>query len=255
MEPPLGCQHYQRNCSLKCPECNEVFNCRHCHNEKWELHQDFKKQHLLDRKAVQTIICLKCHQEQEVSNECVKCQIKFGEYYCFECRFWDNDVSKDIFHCDGCKICRIGKREDYFHCDNCDGCFLQTNKDEHHQTCRNNLLNSNCPICFEDIRTSCKKICILKCSHPIHSDCLQEFTVKNKPVCPLCNKFYVPTNSENMKSWIEMMDTVILETPIPEEHQKKVSIKCYECEKYSEVQWHPVGHKCSHCSNYNTVIL
>lgn len=251
----LGCEHYQRNCTLKCPTCDDIFTCRHCHNEKWELHQDLKKQHLLHRGAVETIICLNCNKEQGISNECVECKIKFGKYYCEKCRFWDNDVSKDMFHCDDCGICRMGKKEEYFHCHNCNGCFHKESKVEHDKICRGGLLKSNCPICIENLSDTCKQVVILICSHAIHEECLNEFASKNKPVCPLCNKFYIPNDSPSIKSWIELMDLTILETPIPEEHQKEVSIKCYECEKYSNVQWHPVGHKCQHCQNYNTVIL
>ncbi|KAK4485867.1 hypothetical protein RD792_008515, partial [Penstemon davidsonii] len=28
-----GCSHYRRRCRIRAPCCNEIFNCRHCHNE------------------------------------------------------------------------------------------------------------------------------------------------------------------------------------------------------------------------------
>lgn len=28
-----GCQHYRRRCRIRAPCCNEIFDCRHCHNE------------------------------------------------------------------------------------------------------------------------------------------------------------------------------------------------------------------------------
>jgi len=28
-----GCSHYRRRCRLRAPCCNEIFDCRHCHNE------------------------------------------------------------------------------------------------------------------------------------------------------------------------------------------------------------------------------
>lgn len=27
------CQHYRRRCQIRAPCCNEIFTCRHCHNE------------------------------------------------------------------------------------------------------------------------------------------------------------------------------------------------------------------------------
>lgn len=27
------CQHYRRRCRIRAPCCNEVYDCRHCHNE------------------------------------------------------------------------------------------------------------------------------------------------------------------------------------------------------------------------------
>nr|GFA76010.1 probable E3 ubiquitin-protein ligase RZFP34 [Tanacetum cinerariifolium] len=28
-----GCPHYRRRCRIRAPCCNEIFDCRHCHNE------------------------------------------------------------------------------------------------------------------------------------------------------------------------------------------------------------------------------
>ncbi|KAG4979890.1 hypothetical protein JHK82_033132 [Glycine max] len=36
MEPEIlnfGCMHYRRRCKIRVPCCDEVFDCRHCHNE------------------------------------------------------------------------------------------------------------------------------------------------------------------------------------------------------------------------------
>ncbi|KAG8042910.1 hypothetical protein GUJ93_ZPchr0860g38051 [Zizania palustris] len=29
----FGCRHYRRRCRIRAPCCNDVFHCRHCHNE------------------------------------------------------------------------------------------------------------------------------------------------------------------------------------------------------------------------------
>lgn len=28
-----GCSHYRRRCKIRAPCCNEIFDCRHCHND------------------------------------------------------------------------------------------------------------------------------------------------------------------------------------------------------------------------------
>uniref|UniRef100_A0A453HBY3 CHY-type domain-containing protein n=2 Tax=Aegilops tauschii TaxID=37682 RepID=A0A453HBY3_AEGTS len=29
----FGCKHYRRRCRIRAPCCNDVFHCRHCHND------------------------------------------------------------------------------------------------------------------------------------------------------------------------------------------------------------------------------
>ncbi|GAB2277245.1 hypothetical protein Dimus_011952, partial [Dionaea muscipula] len=36
-----GCQHYWRRCRIRAPCCNEIFDCRHCHNEAKVSHDKF----------------------------------------------------------------------------------------------------------------------------------------------------------------------------------------------------------------------
>jgi hypothetical protein len=41
-----------------------------------------------------------------------------------QCKLWDDDPEKSIYHCNDCGICRIGQGlgKDFFHCKV--GCFL-----------------------------------------------------------------------------------------------------------------------------------
>ncbi|KAM7477825.1 hypothetical protein LguiA_026038 [Lonicera macranthoides] len=33
----FGCSHYRRKCKIRAPCCDEIFDCRHCHNKaKWD---------------------------------------------------------------------------------------------------------------------------------------------------------------------------------------------------------------------------
>ena len=43
----------------------------------------------------------------------------------------DKYKEKQIFHCDGCGICRVGGRENFFHCDVCNCCLALFQKNNH----------------------------------------------------------------------------------------------------------------------------
>jgi len=133
-----GCQHYRRKCKLVAPCCGEVFWCRHCHNEAkhdnlevsfisfpviTSVHQDESGKHVLDRKAVTEVVCALCNIRQPIGSHCQICGVPFGQYYCPECRFFDDDISKEHFHCEKCGICRVGGRQNYFHCETCNCCY------------------------------------------------------------------------------------------------------------------------------------
>lgn len=57
----LGCKHYKRRCSKRCPQCLEFFPCRLCHDDKkYNEELDPKKNHKIDRHAVTQIRCNEC---------------------------------------------------------------------------------------------------------------------------------------------------------------------------------------------------
>ncbi|CAL5407955.1 unnamed protein product [Camellia sinensis] len=35
----FGCSHYRRRCKIRAPCCDEIFDCRHCHNESKDVIQ------------------------------------------------------------------------------------------------------------------------------------------------------------------------------------------------------------------------
>ncbi|KAM1715003.1 hypothetical protein ACFX12_025539 [Malus domestica] len=42
-----------------------------------------------------------------------------GEYFHDICKFYDDDTTKEQFHCNDCGICRIGGRDKFYHCKKC----------------------------------------------------------------------------------------------------------------------------------------
>lgn len=85
--------------------------------------QDPKKRHELDRKTVKELVCGLCDTRQPCSPTCQQCGVKFGKYTCMDCIFFDDDTSKNQFHCTDCGICRVGGRDKFFHCHKCGCCY------------------------------------------------------------------------------------------------------------------------------------
>ncbi len=245
-----GCDHYVRKCRLVCPVCDEVFTCRICHDDVQNHYSlPIEKQHTLDRYEVSEIVCYECDKRQNVSNECSQCGITFGTYYCETCHLYDdNGIDKDIFHCDGCKMCRIGNGQEYFHCDNCNTCINILNKDTH--KCQN-LKDEYCPVCSEIMSTSREQILQLKCSHWIHIKCYQGMIEHQNFTCPFCSKLIV-----DLTQYYQMLDIQIANTPMPDEYKDKNEvILCNECLKTNNIPFHFYGLKCPDCNSYNTKMI
>ncbi|CAI0626929.1 unnamed protein product [Linum tenue] len=61
-----GCEHYRRRCKIRAPCCNEIFSCRHCHNEAASMLKNPCDHHELDRYDVKQVVCEVCDTEQPV---------------------------------------------------------------------------------------------------------------------------------------------------------------------------------------------
>eukprot|EP01132_Coremiostelium_polycephalum_P002437 gene2437-3007_t len=155
---------------------------RFCHNEQ--------SNHEINRYATKEIVCMLCGTLQPVSNRCVneKCGTEFAKYFCSFCNFYDDTPDKKIFHCDGCKICRLGSRDDFKHCYNCNGCLDASTFDKH--KCLQNKLSDICPVCRDDLFASREPVTFFKqCGHPIHEDCYKSMIRSNIASCPVCKKY------------------------------------------------------------------
>ncbi|XP_073137417.1 E3 ubiquitin-protein ligase MIEL1-like isoform X1 [Henckelia pumila] len=251
-----GCEHYRRRCKLRTPCCDKIFTCRHCHNEATSAFSNPKDRHELVRSDVKKVICAVCGTEQQACNICSNCGIKFGEYFCDICKFYDDDITKKQFHCDDCGICRVGGRENFFHCPNCvitlfssaGSCYSVGLHNNHR--CVQDSMKSHCPICYEFLFDSTSVTFILKCGHTMHKECYEEMVSQNQYRCPICSKSVF-----NMSETWEMLDQEIEATAMPAEYRYEVSVLCNDCNNTSKTNFHIFGHKCSHCRSYNTRVI
>ncbi|KAI4380925.1 hypothetical protein MLD38_007058 [Melastoma candidum] len=242
-----GCSHYRRRCRIRAPCCNEVFDCRHCHNEAKNsigVHQN--QRHEISRHQIQTVICSLCGTEQGVQQVCINCGVCMGKYFCATCNLFDDDVSKKQYHCDGCGICRIGGSENFFHCHKCGCCYSNLLRNSH--PCVEGAMHHDCPVCFEFLFESRNDVTVLPCGHTIHQSCLDEMREHYQYACPLCLK----SVCDMSKVW-EKFDLEIAASLMPKPYKNKmVWILCNDCGKTSQVQYHVVAHKCLNCRSYNT---
>ncbi|KAK9929384.1 hypothetical protein M0R45_026486 [Rubus argutus] len=172
-----GCKHYRSRCKIRTPCCNKIYSCRYCHNEATSNHE-------LIRYEVQQVICSICDKEQPAAQVCTNCGVCMGEYYCNICKLYDDDTTKQQFHCHQCGICRLGGRENYSHCKKCGGCLENFLRDNH--TCVN--LRQDCPICDEFLFESMKEFKPMNCGHIIHVECYDKMVKCGITICPVCSK-------------------------------------------------------------------
>eukprot|EP00949_MAST-11_sp_MAST-11-sp1_P003913 g3913.t1 len=249
---PKACAHYPRQCSLVAPCCGEVFPCRFCHDEekgKWETKEDLKKVHKINRHDVSEIVCRGCGARQAKSDRCCECGQLFARYSCMICSFYDDTEGKNIFHCDGCGICRVGLREEYRHCDKCGICVPI---DSSHTCAGTDAAKADCPVCLEDCWSSMEPATWMRCGHYIHSNCLTElYRASAFPRCPICQQSLL--GEEEQARMREAIEMEIAMTQMPEEYANfTVTIHCNDCNLKSEANFHIVAMKCAHCDSFNT---
>lgn len=240
-----GCRHYKRRCRIRAPCCNQIFHCRHCHNDAMSSSSDPKDHHELVRSDVKQVICSVCDTEQEVAKVCSNCCVNMGEYYCEICKFYDDDTDKGQFHCDECGICRVGGRHNFFHCNKCGSCYSVVLQNNH--LCVENSMKSSCPVCFEYLFDSTKSTTIMRCGHTMHTECFTEMVTQNQYRCPICLK----TIADMSQTWA-LLDWEVGAIPMPNEYHYEVPILCNDCNSTSSISFHISGLKCRQCGSYNT---
>lgn len=244
----MGCEHYSRQAMVVAPCCNRVFPCRLCHDAA-------VPDHAIDRHAIATMVCMHCLTAMPVGPECtnVDCAShgkRLARHYCSVCKFFDDDPSKDIYHCEFCGLCRRGKGlgEDYQHCHACNACISIRVFDTH--KCIERSLESNCPICHEFMFTSIAPVIFMTCGHAMHSDCFNRYIATNY-TCPVCLKSIIDTTEH-----FEMFDSYVRQMEIPEEYRgMRAKLLCNDCLQQSESDFHFYYHKCAACNSFNTSVI
>jgi RING finger/CHY zinc finger protein 1 len=224
------CKHYRNNIIIKSDCCKNNYRCIKCHNENKKHKIKYNK-----------IICSQCYFLQNKNNKfCSRCNFSFGNYICNICMIYTNNI-KYVKHCQECKKCI---EYESLHCKKCNTCY-PSNLD-HSSSCIIKNKENNCPVCLKELK---KDINYLQCGHVLHNTC-RNFIEKNLNKCPYCMKYIVEKLEEK-----EILDDMIGDLQIPDELNKKVTIKCYQCLNTSNIDYNYIAHKCQFCNSYNTYEL
>ncbi|CUS20580.1 LAQU0S01e09868g1_1 [Lachancea quebecensis] len=243
----LGCVHYQRNCKLQCHQCLGWYTCRFCHDESPEI-SGSSHPHSFQRAETRQVLCMRCNHVQTPQKDCENCDEEFALYFCPECKLYDNDETKDIYHCAKCGICRLGLGLglDFFHCDGCQACLSIELQGNH--KCIERATMSSCPICGDFMFTSVKPVVYMSpCGHAIHQHCFDEYT-KHSYKCPSCQVSIL-----NMEAQFRVLDKEIEEQPLPAPYCDWICyVSCNDCKAKSTCKYHILGLRCGNCMSYNT---
>ncbi|KAL9250889.1 E3 ubiquitin-protein ligase MIEL1-like protein [Drosera capensis] len=183
-----GCKHYNRRCRIRAPCCNEVFWCRHCHNEAASMLRNVEDRHELNRHEVERVLCAVCDTEQPVGRVCTNCGVNMGE---------SRRSNSTVMIVGSAGSCYVNG--------------LQAN-----HSCVENSMRHHCPICFEYLFDSLNATTVMKCGHTMHSDCYNEMMKRDNYCCPICSKSVLDMS----RVW-QRMDEEIEATIMPEDYRHK----------------------------------
>jgi len=240
----LGCSHYLRGAKIRTVCCSKFYTCRLCHDEV----EDHKVGD--NRYATREMLCMHCGHIQPISQWCCKCSKRMARYFCPICKLFDDDPSRNIYHCHSCNVCRVGKGLgiDSFHCMKCNACMSMKYAKSHR--CIEHSMESDCPICYQYLFTSTTPVKYLQCGHLMHVSCYNHYVKKNY-ICPICQK-----SMQDMSSYFTRLDELLARDHSKQLYRGIVShIQCNDCQQQSEVNFHFVFHKCRKCGSYNTRVL
>ncbi|CAI0444616.1 unnamed protein product [Linum tenue] len=148
-----GCPHYRRRCHIRAPCCNEVFTCRHCHNEAInDINVDQKLRHDMPRHEVRQSVCYACIHSDQAS---LVCFFRLNKFVGTVVYAWGNTIVKPasclmmIYQRDNIIVMAVG--------------YAESEDVEISSTATSVYL-------FE----SRQDVTVLPCGHTIHQGCLKE---------------------------------------------------------------------------------
>ncbi|RWW32706.1 hypothetical protein GW17_00002607, partial [Ensete ventricosum] len=243
----LRCKHYKRRCKIRAPCCNEIFCCRHCHNESTVPESLAKDRHEICRFDVQTVSslipCLNCFLHEGFKPVCAR-----------------SPASQSLRH-----------RVELVRMSGDSGLGLGGLMLEWGSPGEEGVIQLGSAV------DSCKEV---GSGRGLYSGCCRLFVPDDltafmtyHAAAPFamssCLSPCLPPWQRVVRLQVGGADltcarSVIEETAMPEDYRtRKVSlvlisqvwILCNDCNDTTEVLYHIIGQKCSHCQSYNTRMI
>lgn len=233
----MVCQHYQVQCQILAPCCGKFYDCRNCH--------DAMECHALDRYSIQSMRCNLCSLVQPKCLSCIQCHASLAEYFCDLCNLWCEAM---IYHCPGCNVCYKTPLGTRFHCNSCGLCF--EGDQETHQCGQKHIAKGDeCCVCMDPLYYQTRQAVFSRCGHALHKDCMDSMLQQNQFQCPLCKKTMTDMDWGLYRKAIR---SIVLPDLSTNDQSQRVTIHCNDCLEDTEVDFHPIGMECPHCSSFNT---
>ncbi|KAH0992880.1 hypothetical protein GBA52_004363 [Prunus armeniaca] len=220
-----GCKHYRRRCQIRAPCCNEIYPCRHCHNEATSMLSNPFDRHELVRYDVKQVVCSVCDTEQPVARVCTNCGVSMGEYFCEICKFYDDDVSLlpsqiELPLIKGNFIVMIVGSAELAVVRNsitARSVGLAIQLVYAIITCVwRTPCGTTAPFVMSSFFDSLKDTTVMKCGHTMHCECYNEMMKRDKYCCPICSKSVIDMS----RTW-RRIDEEIEATAMPEDYRYK----------------------------------
>ncbi|KAG5556821.1 hypothetical protein RHGRI_007168 [Rhododendron griersonianum] len=282
----FGCSHYRRRCKIRAPCCDEIFDCRHCHNESkvvcsflW-FYIDIKITTFgISSNTTATAECycswaFKIGETQNESNSIHNLEQNSLEVdplsrhdvprhevkrvICSLCHTEQDVQQKCIqcgvcmgkYFCSKCNFFDDDVLKDQYHCDKCGIC--RTGGEENFFHC------NKCGCCYSRLMKD-SHICVERAMHHNCPVCFEYLfdTTKDMSVLPCGHTIHLQCVKEMERHFRYTFHLnlcfQVASMPMPEMYENKmVWILCNDCGEMCEVNFHIVAHKCVKCNSYNT---
>ncbi|KAH0571584.1 CHY zinc finger domain-containing protein [Spironucleus salmonicida] len=208
-----GCSHKSTGCNVICPQCQNSYTCRYCHDEV--------EDHVLDIKDITQIQCKNCKAKQEFSDSCIYCQYQFGISSCYQCKIQQfNDVNRaPLIHCDKCGKCYGCLEGQIHHCDVCQFCIDSDSFKRH-------VHGEVCLVCYEQFLNSSLAITVQNCGHIIHALCFRNLRSNGNNKCIICRRLNYQEGEKDIYN--NLLKISYVRTSM-QNINDIVSCQCYQC--------------------------
>lgn len=249
VEKVTGCPHYWTGAFIVCPDCEQIYPCRICHD-------NLVSSHTLDRKRIKAMFCLTCNKVGRIGLQCEHCGAIVSRTFCSICNTLCmlGPEMKPTYHCQYCNSCHVGLQEMVKHCDVCQTCISREDYDTHVCDCGN-----MCPVCMIPFADNVMSEIVLPCNpaHKMHRRCFNDMILNENITCPLDHKIildkyrYGIIKCENLRRYSE--------TQLSLNQSESVRVRvyvCHDCQRVSaDLFFHFISLQCHFCYSCNCRFL